>query len=103
VHVDSAEVGVQHVEIDRARVVHVEADGLTVVDHQSGVPDRAVGRCAQRDDHHVEVAVGPADAVLDRVGRLEEPMEPQRLQLTLQVGHRVVRQQHDGVLVDVLP
>ena len=102
VHVDVAEIGVQHLEVDGPRVVHVEAHGLSVVDHQTGVADRAVGRGAQRDDHHVEVALGPADAVLDRVRRLEEPVKAQLLQFALQVGHRVVGQQHDGVLVDVL-
>ncbi len=35
VHVDVAEVGVQHVEVDGPRVVHVETNGLAVVDHQS--------------------------------------------------------------------
>ena len=102
VHVDLAEIGVQDVEIDGPGVVHVEADGLAVVDDQAGVADRAVGGRAQRDDHHVEVALGPADAVLDRVGGLEEPVEAQLLQFAAQVGHREVGQQHDGVLVDVL-
>ena len=101
-HVDVAEVGVQHVEVDRPGVVHVERDRLAVGDHQPGVADRAVGRGAQRDDHHVEVALGPADAMLDRVGGLEEAVEAQLLQFAPQVGHRVVRQQHDRVLVDVL-
>ena len=77
-------------------------DRLAVVDHQTGVADRAVGRGAQRDDHHVEVALGPADAVFDRVGGLEEPVEAELLQFALQVGHREVGQQHDRVLVDVL-
>ncbi len=73
-----------------------------VVDHQTGVADRTVGRGAQRDDHHIEIALGPADAVFDRVRRLEEPMEAHLLEFALQVGHREVGQQHDGVLVDVL-
>ena len=90
------------VEVDRPRVVHVERHRLSVVDHQPGVADRAVGGRAQRDDHHVEVALGPADAVLDRVGGLEEAVKAELLELAAQVGHREVRQQHDGVLVDVL-
>lgn len=57
-HVDLAEVGVHHVEVHRARVVHVERDRLAVVDDQAGVTDRAVGGRAQRDDHHIEVALG---------------------------------------------
>ena len=88
VHVDVAEVGVQHVEVDGPGVVHVERDGLAVGDHQSGVADRAVGRRAQRDDHHVEIALGPADAVLDRVRGLEEPVEAELLQLAAQIRHR---------------
>ena len=92
----------QHVEVDGPGVVHVERDGLAVVDHQAGVADRAVGGGAQRDDHHVEIALGPADAVLDGVGGLEEAVEAELLQLAPQIGHREVGQQHDGVLVDVL-
>ena len=102
VHVDLAEVGVQHVEVHRPRVVHVERDRLAVVDDQSRIPDRPVGRGAQRDDHHVQVALGSADPVFDRVGGLEEPGEPESLQFPAQVGHREIGQQHHGVLVDVL-
>ncbi len=91
----------QDVKVDGPGVVHVERDGLSVGDHQPGVADGTVGRGAQRDDHHVEVALGAADAVLHRVGGLEEPVEAQRLQLAAQVRHRVVGQQHHGVLVDV--
>ena len=40
--------------------------------------------------------------MLDRVGGFEEPVKAQLLQLALQVGHREIGQQHDGVLVDVL-
>jgi hypothetical protein len=39
--------------------------------------------------------------MLDRVGGFEEPVKAQVLQLAPQVGHRIVGQQHDGVLVDV--
>ena len=101
VHVDVTEVGVEDVQIDGARVVHVERDGLAVRDDQAGVSDGAVGRGAQRDDHHVEVALRPTQTVLDRVGGLEEPVEAERLERATQVGHREVRQQHHGVLVDV--
>jgi hypothetical protein len=102
VHVDLPEIGVQHFEVDGARVIHVEAHRFSVVDHQTGVSDRAVGRSAQRDDHHVEIALWPAHPVLDRVRRLEESMETDFLEFALQVGHRVVGQQHDRVLVDVV-
>ncbi len=101
VHVDLAEIGVQHVQVDGPGIVHVEGDGLPVVDDQAGIADGPVGGRAQRDDHHVQVALGPAHPVFDRVGGLEEPVEAQLLQLAPQVGHREVRKQHDGVLVDV--
>ena len=45
---------------------------------------------------------GPLTPVLHRIGGLEEPVEAQHLQRILQVRHRKVRQQHHGVLVDVL-
>ncbi len=64
VHVDVAELRGQHVQVERPRVVHVEHGGGAVGDHQAGVADRAVGRCAQRDDHHVEIALGAADRCL---------------------------------------
>ena len=92
----------QHVQIHGARVVHVEHRGGAVGDDQPRVADGAVGRRPQRDDHHIQLALGSADAVLDRVGGLEEAVETQLLQFAPQVGYREVRQQHDGVFVDVL-
>ena len=84
------------VQIDRSGVVHVEGDRLAVRHHQTRVADRAVGRGPQRDDHHVEIALGAADGVLDGVGGLEEPVEAELLEFTLEVGYRIVRQQHDA-------
>ncbi len=102
VHVDVTERVGQHVEIDRPRVVHVERRRDAVADHQPRIADRAVGGRAQRDDHDVQLALRAAEPVLHRVGGLEEPVKPQHLQRIFQVRHRIVRQQHDGVLVDVL-
>ena len=101
VHVDVTEGVRQHVQIHRSGVVHVESGCRAVGNHQRRVADRAVGRCAQRDDHDVQVALGPADPVLDRVGGLEEAVKAQLLQRISQIGHRIVRQQHHRVLVDV--
>ncbi len=47
------------------------------------------------------VALRAADRVLDGIGGLEKAVEAKLFQLALQIGHRVVGQQHDGVLVDV--
>ena len=99
-HVDVAELR-EHVQRQRPRVVHVEHGGGAVGDDDSRVADRAVGRGA-RDDHHVQVALGTAQEVLDGVLRLEEPVEAELVQFPLEVGHREVGQQHYGVLVDVL-
>ena len=88
-------------KIGGSGVVHVERHRFAVRHHQPGVPDRAVGGRAQGDDHQVEVTLGAADAVLHRIGRLEEAVKPQGLQRAPQVGHREVGQQDDGVLVDV--
>ena len=101
-YVDLPEVRVHHVEIDGPGIVHVERDGLAVVDDQAGVPDRAIGGGAQGDHHHLEVALRPADAMFHRIGGFEEPVKADLLQLALQVGHREVGQQHDRVLVDML-
>ena len=101
VHVDVTEVGFEGGKLDGARVVHVERHGHPIRDDQAGVSDGAVGRGAQRDDHHVEVALGPTQTVLDRVGGLEEPVEAERFECATQVGYREVRQQNHGVLVDV--
>ena len=81
-HVDLTEVGGQHVEIDRPGVVHVERHRLAVGNHETGVADGAVRGSPQRDDHHVEVAFGTADAVLHRISGLEELVEAELLELT---------------------
>jgi len=47
-----------------------------VGDDQGRIADRAVGGCAQRDDHEVEVAPGPADPVFHRVAGFEELVKP---------------------------
>ncbi|CDZ88344.1 hypothetical protein RHRU231_40094 [Rhodococcus ruber] len=95
--------GLEHrVHLDRAGVVHVEHRGLAVRDDETGVADRSVRGCAQGDDHHVQVALGPADGVLDGIGRLEELREPELLELATQVRDREVGQQHRRVLADVL-
>ncbi|CAB4916045.1 unannotated protein [freshwater metagenome] len=101
VDVDGTELLGHHVQVHRPRVVHVERDGLPVGHHQAGVADRAVGRRAERDDHDVEITLGPGQRVLDRVGGLVELVEAELLQLVLEIEHRVVRQQHRRVLVDV--
>lgn len=67
-----AEFVVDDVEVDRPGVVHVETGGLSVGDDQPGIADGAVGGCAQRDDHDIEVALGSADAVLGGVDGLDE-------------------------------
>ena len=101
VHVDTAEFG-QCVQAQRPGIIHVEHRCVAVGDHDPGVADWAVGRSAQRDDHHVKVALGAAEAMLDGVLGLEELVKAQRLQLPLEVWHRKVRQQHHGVGVHVL-
>ena len=57
VHVDVTELVRQHVQIDRPGVVHVESRCRAVGNHQRRIADRAVGGCAQRDDHDVELAL----------------------------------------------
>jgi hypothetical protein len=102
VHVDVTERVRQHVQIHRSGVVHVEGRGDAVGNHQRRIADRAVGGRPQRDDHDVQLALRPADPLPHRIGGLDEPMEPQRLQRVLQVGNRILRQQHHRVFVDML-
>ena len=100
-HIDMAEFG-QHVQSEWARVVHVEDGRDAIGDDDAGVADRAVGRCAQRDDHHVQIALGPAHPMLDGVLGLEEPVEAELLQFPPQIGNGEVGQQHHCVLADVI-
>ena len=101
VDVDTAELRLQAVQRQWPGVVHIEDGGDAVGEDQPGVADRSVGRGAQRDDHHVQIALGAAEAVLDGVLGLQEPMEAQGFQLPLEVGYGEVGQQDHGFLVDV--
>ena len=86
------------VEVGGLGVVLVEEPGDAVVERERGVADRTVGRRDQR--------VGQdAQAVdLDRLAvvRLQEPVEPDRLQGPAVVRGREVGEDHDRVLVDVV-
>ena len=64
VHIDAIEFG-EHVDAQWAGVIHVENRRGAVGQHDSGVTDRAVGRCTQRDDHDVQIALGSGQPVFD--------------------------------------
>ena len=99
--VDLPEGVAQRVQVDGPGVVHVETGGFPVRDDEARVTDRTVRGSAQSDDHDVEIALGTADGVLDGVFRLEELVEAELLEFTLEVRHRVIGEQDCGVLVDV--
>ena len=88
----------QPVRLGRPRVVHVEDADLAVVDHERRVADRAVGRGDERVDREGQ---RPGLERLE-IDALDEPREPERPKLLLEVVERVGREQHRRVLVDVV-
>ncbi len=86
------------VQVRRARIVLVEHAVLPVREPERRVTDRPVGRRGERLDHHRE----PVDIGGLAVVRLHERGEPALAQGVLELGRRVVRQQHGGALRDVL-
>lgn len=91
VDVNVAECRCQHVQREGSGVVHIENGRSAVGDDDPGVTDRSVGWGAQRHDHHVQVALGAADPMLDGILGLEEPVKAEVLEFSLQIGHREVR------------
>ena len=100
-NVDAAEFG-QWIQRQRPGVIHVEHRRDAVGDDDSGVADRTVGRSPQRDDHDVEVTPGSTEVMFDGILGLDKLVKAQRLQLTLEIGNRIVGQEHHGVFVDML-